>query len=171
LEDTAVIFTSDHGDLLGDYGLFGKGGPWEQSYRVPLCVVIPGLEGETGREVHAPTESIDIAPTILDLLGCEIPKAFQGRSLLPFFQKEAPEWRTCVHWEHVSSEADHRLVAAKSKGFLAVRLGSDSTMVYAVGPESGQPSVEIDDLQDLPAEARELVEHVQVWGADRPMRC
>ncbi|MEO1720372.1 MAG: sulfatase-like hydrolase/transferase, partial [Pseudomonadota bacterium] len=74
-DNTVIIFTSDHGDLLGAHGgLFQK---WymayEEALRVPLTVVMPG--NTTGTSVSAPTSHIDLAPTILGLAGVDMQKA------------------------------------------------------------------------------------------------
>ena len=81
LENTVVIFTSDHGELLGDHGLLLKGCRfYEGLVRVPLIISWPGhfLEDQ---QRQALVELIDIAPTLLDLVGVSIPERMQGRSL------------------------------------------------------------------------------------------
>ena len=80
-ENTVVIFTSDHGELLGDHGLLLKGCRfYEGLVRVPLIISWPGhfLEDQ---QRQALVELIDIAPTLLDLVGVSIPERMQGRSL------------------------------------------------------------------------------------------
>jgi len=77
-DDTLIIFTSDHGDYNGDFGLVRKGGPWfDCLLRVPLLVHVPGRPA--GRR-DALTQHEDIAPTILELLGLPVPKHVQGVS-------------------------------------------------------------------------------------------
>ena len=78
LESTLVIFTADHGDTLGDYGLWGKESFFDSAFHVPLMIRIPGIAPRT---VGAMTESIDIAPTILDFAGCVVPDSMDGESL------------------------------------------------------------------------------------------
>lgn len=82
LGNTLIIFTSDHGDFCGEYGQFGKNtGTHEVLYRIPLIFY---LEGATDREqIHELTESVDIMPTVLDMLGMECPRTVQGESLAP----------------------------------------------------------------------------------------
>jgi arylsulfatase A-like enzyme len=67
-DDTVVIFTSDHGEMLGDHALLGKGVPYEQAVRVPWLVRVPGL---APRAVEEPVGHIDLLPTLLDLLGVD----------------------------------------------------------------------------------------------------
>lgn len=80
--ETVIIFTSDHGEYLGDHGRIQKGGPEDASSRVPLIFNIPHVEGGEQR-VSATVEAVDIVPTMLDL--CEVPRPsyLQGESLVP----------------------------------------------------------------------------------------
>jgi arylsulfatase A-like enzyme len=80
LENTVIIFTSDHGELLGDHGLMFKGATYPCVMSVPFLISYPGRiqEGE-GRE--ALTVNTDIMPTVLDYCGLDIPPGVQGRSL------------------------------------------------------------------------------------------
>ncbi len=101
-EETLIIFTSDHGELLGDHWLFGKRGYFDQGYKIPLIIRNPRRDANSSRgsRVSQFTESVDIMPTILDWLGSDIPRQCDGRSLMPFCQGDAPaDWRTEVHWE------------------------------------------------------------------------
>ena len=101
-EDTLVIFTSDHGEQLGDHYLLGKIGYFDESFRIPLVVKPAGAARQPGRIEAAFTESIDVMPTILDWLGGEIPRACDGHSLLPLIEAgEAPAgWRDLLHYEY-----------------------------------------------------------------------
>ena len=98
-DDTLVVFTSDHGEQLGDHHLLGKVGYFDESFRIPLVIKAPGQRG--GRIVDAPTESIDVMPTILDWLGAAIPPAVDGRSVMEFVRGATPAgWRTELHYEY-----------------------------------------------------------------------
>jgi arylsulfatase A-like enzyme len=80
--NTAVVFTSDHGDMMGSHGLLGKGYMFEESVRVPLLIRLPG-QGGSGRHIRGPVSQLDVVPTLLEALGQPVPAALQGRSLLP----------------------------------------------------------------------------------------
>ncbi len=81
-ERTVVIFTSDHGESAGDYGLTAKGCRFFDGLtRVPLIWRLPG-QAAPGRRSQALVELTDIAPTLLELAGLPVPQAMQGRSLL-----------------------------------------------------------------------------------------
>ena len=88
-ENTVIIFTSDHGEMLGDHGLIQKGCRfYEGLVRVPLIFSWPGHFRE-GMQSEALVELVDKAPTLLELSGLEIPEWMQGRSLLPILKGEA----------------------------------------------------------------------------------
>ena len=79
LENTYIVFTSDHGEMLGDHGLYTKWVPYEPSLRVPLMVAGPGIEG--GRVSEALVELIDVNPTICELAGLGPQENIDARSL------------------------------------------------------------------------------------------
>ena len=73
LNDTLIVFTSDHGDMLGDHGLIQKGVPWKQATRVPLAIRVPGAAGATGATgaTGVLCELTDVTATILDFAGLD----------------------------------------------------------------------------------------------------
>lgn len=81
-KDTIVVFTSDHGDMLGSHGLERKQKPYDESILVPFVLRWPRL-GERGRTIAAPFGTPDIMPTLLGLCGIEIPKTVEGRDFSP----------------------------------------------------------------------------------------
>ncbi len=78
-DDTIVVFTSDHGDMMGSHGLLGKCVMFEEAVRVPLVIHLPGQT--QGKRVSGPVSQIDIVPTLLDLMGQPVPPQLQGESL------------------------------------------------------------------------------------------
>ena len=101
LDSTLIVFTSDHGEQLGDHYMLGKMGFYDQSYHVPLIVVDPAAEADTTRGMvfDGLTESIDVLPTILDWTGIEVPHTCDGVSLLPIVRGATKEARDSVHFE------------------------------------------------------------------------
>jgi arylsulfatase A-like enzyme len=99
-----IVFTSDHGEQMGDHWLVGKCGYFDQSYRIPLIVRDPRKSADEtrGARVTHFTENVDIAPTMLSAIGAAIPDQCDGKSLSPFLKGEgAPRnWRTEAHWEY-----------------------------------------------------------------------
>ena len=99
LDSTLIVFTTDHGEQLGDHWLFAKYGYFEGSFHIPLIIVDPRPEAVLGGRIGAFTENVDIMPTILDWLGLEVPPQCDGRSLLPFCRGAPPAtWRNAAHW-------------------------------------------------------------------------
>ena len=78
-ENTIVVFTSEHGDMMGDHGLFEKSVMYEEAARVPLLMRVPWL-GREQRLVKGGISQIDLVPTLLDLLDEPIPDALEGES-------------------------------------------------------------------------------------------
>ena len=88
-DNTIVIFTADHGDNLGSHGLVQKGGPNEESARIPLLVRWPGGLG-SGRVVRGHVASlVDVAPTIMDVIGGKPPEHWHGQSLAPLLRGDS----------------------------------------------------------------------------------
>ena len=87
-DNTLVVFTSDHGDNLGSHHLFGKSQLFEESIRTPMIFHYPTVIAP-GTNTTQVAQSVDIMPTILDLLGQEIPKSVQGRSLAPLLLSQS----------------------------------------------------------------------------------
>lgn len=99
-EDTLIVFTSDHAEMLGDHFALGKGGYFDQSQHIPLIIRDP-RQGALGRKVTDFTEAVDIFPTLLEAMDVEALHQPDGRSLEPFLQDQGtpPRWRDAVHWE------------------------------------------------------------------------
>ena len=102
-ENTVVIFMGDNGYYKGDRGFAGKWSHFEESLRVPLVIFDPREIGqEKDRLCAAITLNLDIAPTLLDLAGVEIPKDYQGMSLVPLTEMPDAPWpRDAFACEHL----------------------------------------------------------------------
>lgn len=130
-DSTLIVLTADHGEMLGDYGLWGKRSFHDAAFHVPLIIRDPESSAR-GVTVTEPTESIDVAPTILDLIGADIPHAMDGRSLRGFLQGETP-----ANWRRFSySELDFGdpLVATPWQRDLGVPLDAANLAVLRRGP-------------------------------------
>ncbi len=79
--DTFIIVTADHGDEFGEHGKFGHHSVYDGILRVPLMITGPGIEGNTA--VKQQVSLINLAPTILQLVGINSPRSFHGKSLIP----------------------------------------------------------------------------------------
>jgi len=77
-EDTIIVFTSDHGDMLFSQGEQKKQKPWDESILVPFLLRYPALFGREGRTIDIPINTPDIMPTLLSLSGIQIPDTVEG---------------------------------------------------------------------------------------------
>ena len=105
LENTMIVYTSDQGFYMGEHGWFDKRFMYEESFRTPLLVRLPG--GKKG-DVAELVQNIDYGPTILDLAGIEKPEEMHGESFLPLLKGEkAPEWRKSLYYHFYEYPAEH----------------------------------------------------------------
>lgn len=95
-DDTVVAFVSDHGDMMGDHGMWRKGYPYEGSSRVPFLLTGPGLP--RGVVLHDLVELRDVMPTLLEAVGVPVPDEVEGRSVLALLNGETG--RAHLHGEH-----------------------------------------------------------------------
>jgi arylsulfatase A-like enzyme len=99
-EDTLIVFTSDHAEMLWDHWILGKEAFFDRAFHIPLIIRAPGTVGPRGCVIDSFTGNIDIMPTILDHLGAVPPLQCDGRSLTPFLMGDTPgDWPQEVFWE------------------------------------------------------------------------
>ncbi len=100
-DNTVIILSSDNGMYLGEYGFSGKWYGSDPSIRVPMLIYDP-TQPDGGSEHEEIALNIDIAPTILDYAGADIPGSMQGRSLRPLVTGDGSDpWRTDFLYEHL----------------------------------------------------------------------
>jgi arylsulfatase A-like enzyme len=116
LESTLIVFTSDHGDYLGDHWLGEKDLFHEPSVKVPLIICDPSTEADPARGTVCDdlVEAIDLLPTFLEALGADAAQQshrLEGRSLLPFLRGQQPgRWR-----RYAISEYDYAMLPVAAK--------------------------------------------------------
>jgi len=146
-ENTIVVFMSDHGEMLGDHGLYLKGPHfYEAAVRAPLVLRLPGAI-QAGLKCDGLIELVDLAPTLLDLAGIAAPPAMQGRSLKPVLQGDADPSHIR---DHVYCEYYNAWTHKRSYGTM-MRTPVEKIVVYH-GVEDG----EMYDLQNDPHEFENL---------------
>jgi len=146
-QPTWILFSSDHGELLGDHHLFRKSMPYEGSAHVPLFI--------SGRNVDLPTGESDalacwedIMPTLLDLAGVPIPEGLDGRSLVPAMRGEAAGVREAILGECGGGIPNHWVVAGEMKYIWFPKTNEEQLFDLAADPH---------ELHDLSGEADRLV--------------
>ena len=107
-DDTVILFTSDHGEMLGDHNHWRKTYGYEGSARVPFLFNHPDRNDED--VVSAPVGLEDVMPTLLDSAGISIPETVEGRSILSLLDDGPDVWRDVYHGEH-APHYDQRLGA------------------------------------------------------------
>lgn len=153
VHNTIVVFTSDHGEMLGDHYLFRKTYPYEGSARVPMLFKGPGIAPHA--IIDRPVTHADLMPTLLDFAGAPIPTCVDGENLAAMLRGDMPvQSDRIVHGEHAicyrSEQANHYLVSDRHK--------------YVWFSQTGEEH--LFDLVDDPGEAHDLIENeslADVW--------
>jgi N-acetylglucosamine-6-sulfatase len=155
LDDTVIVFTSDHGYFYGEHGLsVERRLAYEEAIRIPMIVRYPPRvrAGTTPGELVL---SIDVAPTILSLAGLTPAPQIQGRSLVPIFENSAGEWRSSFLIEYFSDTVFPRV---RNMGYTAVRTHRHKYIEY-------QELQDMNELYDLEADPFEEHNLAGVPGA------
>ena len=173
LENTWLIVTADHGEMLGEHGLYVHGRAlYEETLRVPLL-----FRSQSGRPavVETAVSLVDVAPTILDLAGIEPPPFFKGRSLRAALENEPLDDRPLVaELFPVIDEPPprHRHLLSVTRGTTKLVLGIDGELErfdLAVDPSEETPlPAEIADLEALLSEASVAFPHFGASSESSP---
>ena len=146
LDHTVLIFTSDHGYFYGEHGLNEERRlAYEETARVPLIIRYPRL-ARPGTTPEQLVQTLDLAPTILELAGVTDTVTRHGRSLVPLLDGTATEWRGSVLLEYYSDRVFPRML---TMGYQAVRTERYKYIHYVELPG-------MDELYDLEADPFEL---------------
>lgn len=147
VENTLVLYCSDHGDYAGDHGLFHKGVPsFLGAYNVPAVVRWPKGIKNPGRQVDAFVSLADFAPTFTELAGMRPDPTLTGKSLVPFLLNQQPTtWRDAMHTQcnGVENYFTQRMIITKQHKY--VYNGFDYDELY--------------DLEKDPHEMVNLIKH------------
>ncbi|MGF1449686.1 MAG: sulfatase-like hydrolase/transferase [Opitutales bacterium] len=157
-ENTVVVYLSDHGDYLGDHGLWCKGLPcFEGAYHIPCLVRWPGVtDGAKGRRESAFVSLTDFAPTFLEMAGVVTERAMSGRSLVPLLRAEPPpDWPDAVFTQSNGNELYGIQRSVRTREWKYVYNGFDFDELY--------------DLQADPHEFRNLASDPQYQPVIREM--
>ena len=145
LDNTIVVFTSDHGDNLGSHHRFNKGLLIEESIRIPMIFHAPWL-WEASVNNSQVAQLVDIMPTVLEASGCAVPAHVQGRSLTPILTGEQQQLEE--NWGFIET----------SGGEIGVRTPTHLLGRRALGREGGaeEKANSFYDLRDDPFELNNL---------------
>jgi arylsulfatase A-like enzyme len=146
LDDTAVVWSSDHGFFLGEHRFYDKRLMYEPSIRIPLMVRYPPRI-PAGTSASSMALNLDLAPTLLDLVGVPAPGHYQGRSLMPLLANPALPWRTDWLYEYYEYPGNEQVRPCRG-----VRTERYKYIHYFTAPEE----FELYDLQEDPDEMHNL---------------
>lgn len=142
-DDSLIIFTSDHGSMQGEHGYLEKWGHmYEPVLHTPLMIKLPQQQYK-GKRCTSFTESVDIMPTILDILGKDIPQRVQGKSLLPYIKGEEDSHKKEIY-------AQYYCGALQEKPALCVRDDKYKYSYYGSGLSMEQRLLTDDPLRMSP---------------------
>ena len=156
-DNTLVVFTSDHGEMAGAHGRFGKGVMYEEALHVPLIVSAPGQQG--GRRIGTPVSTVDIMPTLLDYAGYDAAGPYEGVSLRPVIEGEMAD--------------GDRIVISEYRDFCATtqrwKLSTDGrklepAALYDLGADPYELSNRVDDPACEEVQAQ-LLQALSLWRA------
>jgi arylsulfatase len=160
LDETLILMTADHGDMLGDHHLWRKSYAYEPSARIPMIVRWPEglISSRRGVALDHPVEIRDVLPTLLDAAGAAVPETVEGRSLLNAIRRPDAEWRAWIDLEHdVCYSPDNHWNAA-----------TDGRQKYIFHARTGEE--QFFDLVSDPAELHDLASDASRAGAIRLWR-
>lgn len=149
LENTIIVFTADHGDNLGEHGLFYKGNMYEGSVRVPLMVYWPGHNLKERKIISDNVSQVDLVPTLLEAAGIVPPDYMAGRNMTPLLTgKES--------WEDHSVFSEY-YSRNREPTQLMLRKG-DYKFIYNSDTESGAWETYFYNIKEDPWEMNDLIE-------------
>ena len=145
LEDSVIIFTSDHGDCMGHHGQIEKWTMYDDITRVPCVFWGPG-RFVGGQRIDGLCQLFDLGPTILELAGVDVPESFEAQSLLPALLGR--EWRP-REWVYTEQQGDFNLTGARFETGVRSR---EWKLVHFLGEATGQ----LFNLKEDPGEVSNL---------------
>lgn len=168
MDDTMIVFCSDHGDNMGDHGLGEKDLFYDCSARIPLIIYDPRAEANAtrGTSTDALVEAIDLVPTFMDVFGINSkPQMIEGRSLTPLLHNQDVPWRThCIsEYDYATrdarrdigvDQADARLVMIFDGRWKYIHVETMRPMLFDL---ENDPD-ELHDLGDDPTQADRIVQ-------------
>jgi len=180
-DSTIVVFTSDHGDMMGDHAIIEKCVLYEEAVKVPMIVRVPWLSGSQTL-VEGQVSQVDLVPTLLELMGEQIPEGLQGHTLAPVLRGERTlsgndvfiEWNgsnarpprslPCppIPDEAWATVAGPWRTIVSADGWKLNLSGSDQCELYDLNHDPH----ELQNLCDAPAQRKrvsELTDRIRIW--------
>jgi choline-sulfatase len=145
--NTVILFTADHGEFLGERGLWYKMSFFEPSSRVPLVIRVPGVEG--GRRVTEPVSQLDVLPTLLSLSGAAGDFRLEGESLVARLTGQPCEPHKPVIAEYLAEGVQAPAAMIRHGDYKLIVCRDDPDQLYDLGSDP----LEVTNLAESPAHA------------------
>jgi arylsulfatase A-like enzyme len=172
-ESTLIVFTADHGNMVGDLNRWFKGAMYEGSARIPLLMKAPATSRfaatfNRGAVVSQIVENIDVMPTLCEMAGVSLPSAgIQGRSMTALVAGQAPDWKNRAFAERNSSMVRTAQFKYIHNPRNNERHGGGKAELYDLSKDP----LEMNNLAADPAHAavvRDLAGQLELWQRDNP---
>jgi len=161
LDNTIIVFSSDNGFFIGAHQRGDKRLMYEESIRIPLIIRYPGII-EAGRKNTEFVLNIDIAPTLIELAGAEVPVEMQGASLVPLLKNEVVGWRKSFLYEYFQE--------AYAPGFVTMTGMRNKKYKYIEYPNLTRDINELYDLEMDPGEMNNLINNPEYQPVKSAMK-
>lgn len=173
-DDTIIVFTADHGNMLGDHGRWFKGVMYEGSSRIPLMIKAPRRSAlaevfNRGKVVPEMVENIDVMPTLMEMIGRPLRAntGFQGTSLVNLAAGKETSWKAAIFAERGSMmvrTTRHKLIKNQEKG---TRNGTGEYELYDLVKDPGE-DVNLIDESACASAAADLKARLEAWQKECP---
>ncbi len=131
---TIVVFTSDHGEMMGAHHMITKQKLYEESVAVPLIIASPG--GTPGVDTQHLVSGLDLMPTFLDYAGIAAPASLAGRSLRPLVERRDVPWRESIASETMEPEA--RMIRTSRYKYIRFAEGDNNEQLFDEEKDPGE---------------------------------
>ena len=159
-DDTIILFTSDHGEMLFDHNLWRKVFPYEGSTHIPFLVHIgKHIADIVPHTINGITELRDVMPTLLDLCGLQIPDTVDGCSLKGCILQEAESVRSYLHGEHSFHDklSNHYIVTQQDKFIWYSETGEEQYFDLSRDPQETHNAILDEEYQSRISELRGIL--------------
>ena len=158
MENTIIVFTSDHGEELGEHGMMGwhSHALWDEQLLVPLLIGLPDGSG-AGARISDQVRGIDMLPTVLELLSIEPLPHAEGRSIMPLVRGEHDEPRPAVSQrDTVSTPVPTTLRIGTRKAYW--RQGEETPLVFDLGTDPAEKNDLFESDEEAATELRTMLD-------------
>ena len=137
LENTVVIYTSDHGEMNGEHGMWRKSNFYEASARVPLQIMFPD-HLPAGKRVDEVVSLVDLTVTLIDLANAPNVGQLDGDSLIPLIQSTATDWKNFAFSEYLAHGVERPMAMLRKGRYKFNYSLGDAPELYDIAEDPGE---------------------------------